>query len=83
MAKDSQVYHYFVDEAGDTTLFNKNGKIIVGNPGVSIWRLFQSHGATFSFTLRRSYNTRRCFFTTRLLFNLAIPGKYCVLDFHF
>jgi len=27
--------YYFVDEAGDTTLFNKEGKIIVGNKGVS------------------------------------------------
>jgi hypothetical protein len=32
------VHYYFVDEAGDLTLFDKRGKIIVGNEGVS--RLF-------------------------------------------
>ena len=35
MTKKSKVHHYFVDEAGDTTLFNKKWEIIVGNPGVS------------------------------------------------
>ena len=29
------VWHFFVDEAGDLTLFNKNGRVIVGTPGVS------------------------------------------------
>lgn len=29
------VFHYFVDEAGDLTLFNKKGKSLVGQPGVS------------------------------------------------
>ena len=29
------VRHYFVDEAGDLTLFNRRGQIIVGQPGVS------------------------------------------------
>ena len=27
--------HYFVDEAGDLTLFNRRGRVIVGTPGVS------------------------------------------------
>jgi hypothetical protein len=27
--------HYFVDEAGDPTLFDNKGRIIVGNPGCS------------------------------------------------
>ncbi len=27
--------HYFVDEAGDLTLFNKRGKVIVGSEGCS------------------------------------------------
>ncbi|NIA10132.1 MAG: DUF3800 domain-containing protein [Nitrospiraceae bacterium] len=29
------VRHYFVDEAGDSTLFNRRGKVIVGTPGCS------------------------------------------------
>jgi len=29
------VNHYYVDEAGDLTLFDKKGKIIIGNEGVS------------------------------------------------
>lgn len=29
------IYHYFVDEAGDLTLFNKKGQALVGQPGVS------------------------------------------------
>ena len=29
------VRHYFVDEAGDTTLFSKKGKVIIGNEGCS------------------------------------------------
>lgn len=28
-------HYYYVDEAGDTTLFNKRGAIIIGSPGVS------------------------------------------------
>lgn len=28
-------HYYYVDEAGDTTLFNKRGVIIIGSPGVS------------------------------------------------
>ncbi len=35
MANDGGVKHYFVDEAGDMTLFDKRGDIIVGNEGVS------------------------------------------------
>ena len=31
----TQTRYYYVDEAGDLTLFNKQGKIIVGNEGVS------------------------------------------------
>jgi len=38
MAEIRPVNHYYVDEAGDLTLFNKRGHIIVGNAGVS--RLF-------------------------------------------
>ncbi len=31
----SLVHHYFVDEAGDLTLFDKRGRVLVGQPGVS------------------------------------------------
>ena len=27
--------HYFVDEAGDLVLFNKKGKVLIGNDGCS------------------------------------------------
>lgn len=30
-----KIRNYFVDEAGDTTLYNKKGKVILGNEGVS------------------------------------------------
>lgn len=33
--KNKQIHHYFVDEAGDLTLFDKKGRQIVGTPGVS------------------------------------------------
>lgn len=33
--EDKKIKHLFIDEAGDLTLFNKRGKIIVGNEGVS------------------------------------------------
>jgi hypothetical protein len=29
------IRHFFVDEAGDLTLFNRKGRVIVGDPGVS------------------------------------------------
>lgn len=35
MTPESNIAHYFVDEAGDTTLFNRRGKIVVGEEGVS------------------------------------------------
>jgi hypothetical protein len=35
MAAGGAVKHYFVDEAGDLTLFDKEGGIVVGNEGVS------------------------------------------------
>ncbi len=35
MKKITNLSNYFVDEAGDLTLFSKNGKIIVGSEGVS------------------------------------------------
>lgn len=35
MPSDGTVNHYFVDEAGDMTLFNKRGAVVVGKPGVS------------------------------------------------
>jgi hypothetical protein len=35
MTIDSEVHHYFVDEAGDLTFFNKKGRVIVGQPGAS------------------------------------------------
>ena len=35
MSAPEQVKHYFVDESGDLTLFNKRGRIIVGAAGVS------------------------------------------------
>jgi len=31
----NRIAHYFVDEAGDMTLFDKRGRVIVGNAGVS------------------------------------------------
>jgi hypothetical protein len=34
-AKQPSVRHYFVDEAGDTTLFNSKGKILIGTEGCS------------------------------------------------
>ena len=33
-----EIRHYFVDEAGDLSLFNKKGQVVVGRQGVS--RLF-------------------------------------------
>jgi len=33
--RSSSVRHYFVDEAGDGTLFNRRGRIIVGTGGCS------------------------------------------------
>ncbi len=35
MKEESDIRHYFVDEAGDLTFFDKKGRIIVGKPGVS------------------------------------------------
>lgn len=35
MTDPLNIAHYFVDEAGDTTLFNRRGKVIVGSEGVS------------------------------------------------
>ncbi|HEV58603.1 MAG TPA: hypothetical protein ENN87_14095 [Phycisphaerales bacterium] len=35
MTDGSVVHHYYVDEAGDLTLFDKRGRILVGTPGVS------------------------------------------------
>ncbi len=35
MPEDIQFRHYFVDEAGDLSFFNKKGRIIVGQPGAS------------------------------------------------
>lgn len=32
-----EIRHYFVDEAGDLTFFNKRGQITVGRPGVSLF----------------------------------------------
>ena len=32
---DRQIVHYFVDEAGDLTLFDRRGRILVGTEGVS------------------------------------------------
>ena len=34
-ADEKNINHNFVDESGDLTLFNKRGKIIVGEEGVS------------------------------------------------
>lgn len=34
-AQNNKERHYFVDEAGDLTLFNRGGKVIVGNEGCS------------------------------------------------
>ena len=35
MTPSTETRHFFVDEAGDLTLFDKRGRIIVGQPGVS------------------------------------------------
>jgi hypothetical protein len=35
MTDPLNIARYFVDEAGDTTLFNRRGKVIVGSEGVS------------------------------------------------
>lgn len=35
MDEESIINHYYVDEAGDTTLFDKRGRVIVGREGVS------------------------------------------------
>ncbi|MBD2554777.1 DUF3800 domain-containing protein [Limnothrix sp. FACHB-708] len=35
MTIDSETHHYFVDEAGDLTFFNKKGRVIIGQPGAS------------------------------------------------
>ena len=35
MSDESTVHHYFVDEAGDLTLFGRRGKVLVGSPGCS------------------------------------------------
>jgi len=35
MTGEPEIREYYVDEAGDLTLFNKKGRIIIGNPGVS------------------------------------------------
>lgn len=35
MSAEIKFRHYFVDEAGDLTFFNKKGKIVVGQPGTS------------------------------------------------
>ncbi len=36
MTKAEPIHHYFVDEAGDLSFFDKQGRIIVGNDGVSL-----------------------------------------------
>lgn len=35
MTEKEKTNHYFVDEAGDLTFFDKKGRIIVGQPGAS------------------------------------------------
>ena len=35
MSSETAVHHYFVDEAGDLTLFGRRGKVLVGTPGCS------------------------------------------------
>ncbi|TBR57267.1 hypothetical protein B4U84_14635 [Westiellopsis prolifica IICB1] len=35
MKEEGDIRHYFVDEAGDLTFFDKKGRIIVGQPGAS------------------------------------------------
>ncbi|MFN6526525.1 DUF3800 domain-containing protein [Nostoc sp. ChiSLP03a] len=35
MKEKANIRHYFVDEAGDLTFFDKKGRIIVGKPGAS------------------------------------------------
>ena len=35
MNEEKVINHYYVDEAGDLTFFDKRGRIIVGKPGVS------------------------------------------------
>lgn len=35
MSKSELIHYYFVDEAGDLTLFNKRGQVLLGKEGVS------------------------------------------------
>jgi hypothetical protein len=35
MGEPEVIHHYFVDEAGDTTLFSKRGRVLVGTEGCS------------------------------------------------
>ena len=35
MIAESYICHYFVDEAGDSTLFNKKGEVLLGTQGCS------------------------------------------------
>ena len=30
----SQTRHYFIDEGGDSTLFSRNGKVLIGSEGL-------------------------------------------------
>ncbi|WP_234017234.1 hypothetical protein [Nostoc sp. 'Lobaria pulmonaria (5183) cyanobiont'] len=40
MSPEIKFRHYFVDEAGDLTFFDKKGRIIVGQPGASKFFMF-------------------------------------------
>ena len=42
MREESTTNHYYVDEAGDLTFFNKKKRIIIGQPGVSQYFLFKT-----------------------------------------
>ena len=35
MSEETAISHYFVDEAGDLTLFGQRGKVLLGSPGCS------------------------------------------------
>ena len=32
--KQSQTHHYFIDEGGDSTLFSRKGKVLIGTEGL-------------------------------------------------
>lgn len=54
-----QQRHYFVDEAGDLTLFNKKGEIIIGTPGCSNFFILATALVEEPHSLRKKLNELR------------------------